>query len=70
MRKLVRLILLAALISVSACATDKATLCQNAQFGFTLSLAMLDKPLTEQANVYWTAYKAGAQLALETYCVK
>jgi hypothetical protein len=59
-----------ALVSLTGCASDKAAMCKNAQFGYTLSVAMLDKPMTEQAAAYWAAYKVGAQLALQTYCME
>lgn len=66
------LVILALALALAGCATDKATNCRNAQFGYTLSVAMLEQVATmsPQLAAYWAAYKVGAQLALQTYCLE
>lgn len=69
-------------LSLAGCATmqldDNATaqerraaLCSDAQMGYALSCSVLDGTgLSDAAGKYWQAYKAGASLALQTYCVE
>lgn len=69
-----RSILVALVLSLVGCSSlgvsgdTKAKLCQDAQMGYNLSLAMLDTQLTAAGNQYWLAYKVGAGLAIQMYC--
>lgn len=46
-----------------------AAMCRDAQFGYTLSIAMLDKQLTASESQYWQAYKVAAIVSLQQYCM-
>lgn len=44
-------------------------LCRDARIAYNLSIVMLEKNvISPQARAYWEAYKAGAALAIESYC--
>lgn len=70
----------AALLLTAGCATlqldDNATAqdrraahCADAQMGYALSCSILEgSGLSLAAGAYWIAYKAGASLALQTFC--
>jgi hypothetical protein len=69
-----------AMFALGACATaqlpatatpeaKKIAACQDAQMGYALSQAMLSQFVASpDALKYWTSYKAGAELALASYC--
>lgn len=47
----------------------RQAMCQDAQFAYNLSVVMLEQHLsTAQTKAYWESYKAGAALAIQTYC--
>jgi hypothetical protein len=79
MKKIAGLILVMGLLATASCSTmglptdatpvqKRAAMCSDAQMGFALSQAMLEGTLAPDALKYWVAYKAGAALALQTYC--
>jgi hypothetical protein len=79
MKKMTGILLIISMLVMAGCSTmglsttatvaeKRAALCQDAQMGFALSQAMLEGVLAPEAMKYWVAYKAGASLALQTYC--
>lgn len=77
------LTILAILATLAGCATtslitstdnatmeqQRAALCSDAQFALALADVMMAEVDTDAAGDYWTAYRAGAALALKTYCL-
>jgi hypothetical protein len=49
----------------------RSAICQDAQTAYALSVVTIETAataMTPQAAAYWIAYKAGAALAIKTYC--
>lgn len=55
-----------ACLALSGCAAYK---CNQAQFGFIISGAMLQTPKTGAESDFWMRYKQGTKQAIEDYCL-
>jgi hypothetical protein len=57
--------------SAATAEQKRAAICQDAQTAYALSVVTIESTsatMAPQAAAYWIAYKAGAELAIKTYC--
>ena len=69
MRRIFAILMIVAMVALAGCATDKATMCSNAQKGFVIANIALSTTQTPEAKTYWDKYLEGVKLIVETMCM-